>query len=96
MKARRDSESPPLSTSPPAEMKIRVRQISQGVEDLSWKNAKSAQTQTDTQMEGQTNTLQPAPTIIEEPKNEQQTQTASAFEVQGMALTSCLLQQRYS
>ncbi|KAF7356426.1 Brefeldin A resistance protein [Mycena venus] len=31
-----------LSVSPPQEMKIRVRQISQGVEDLSWQNMKNA------------------------------------------------------
>ncbi|KAL0574310.1 hypothetical protein V5O48_007648 [Marasmius crinis-equi] len=36
--SRSRSNSPPLSTSPPQEMKIKVRQISQGVEDLSWKN----------------------------------------------------------
>ncbi|KAJ7019790.1 hypothetical protein C8F04DRAFT_1146674 [Mycena alexandri] len=31
-----------VSVSPPQEMKIRVRQISQGVEDLSWQNMKNA------------------------------------------------------
>ncbi|ESK87580.1 nuclear protein export protein [Moniliophthora roreri MCA 2997] len=36
--SRSRSNSPPLSVSPPTEMKIRVRQISQGVEDLSWRN----------------------------------------------------------
>ncbi|KAG6902563.1 hypothetical protein C0995_014952 [Termitomyces sp. Mi166 len=39
-RSRSNSNSPPLtlSTSPPNEMKIRVRQISQGVEDISWQN----------------------------------------------------------
>jgi len=36
--SRSNSGSPPQSASPPHEMKIRVRQISQGVEDLSWRN----------------------------------------------------------
>ncbi|KAG6850673.1 hypothetical protein H0H93_010401 [Arthromyces matolae] len=36
--SRSDSGSPPLSTSPQNEMKIGVRQISQGVEDISWRN----------------------------------------------------------
>ncbi|KAJ7252545.1 hypothetical protein C8J57DRAFT_1474187 [Mycena rebaudengoi] len=38
------SQSPPAETiaSPPQEMKMRVRQISQGVEDLSWKTMKNA------------------------------------------------------
>ncbi|KAF8628700.1 hypothetical protein AX17_005923 [Amanita inopinata Kibby_2008] len=35
------SGSPPLGVSPPQEMKIKVRQISQGVEDMSWRNMKS-------------------------------------------------------
>ncbi|KAF8645085.1 hypothetical protein AX16_008143 [Volvariella volvacea WC 439] len=35
---RSNSRSPPLSVSPPQEMKIQVRQISQGVEDISWRN----------------------------------------------------------
>ncbi|KAK2464012.1 hypothetical protein APHAL10511_003956 [Amanita phalloides] len=35
------SGSPPLGVSPPQEMKIKVRQISQGVEDLSWRKKKS-------------------------------------------------------
>lgn len=37
-RSRSNSRSPPLSASPPHEMKIRVRQISQGVEDLGWRN----------------------------------------------------------
>ncbi|KAG6879944.1 hypothetical protein C0992_009302 [Termitomyces sp. T32_za158] len=37
-RSRSNSNSPPLSTSPPNELKIRVRQISQGVEDISWQN----------------------------------------------------------
>lgn len=32
------STSPPIMVSPRQEMKIKVRQISQGVEDISWKN----------------------------------------------------------
>ncbi|KAK7056491.1 hypothetical protein VNI00_003047 [Paramarasmius palmivorus] len=36
--SRSRSNSPPISMSPPTEMKIRVRQISQGVEDLSWRS----------------------------------------------------------
>ncbi|TFK71679.1 hypothetical protein BDN72DRAFT_837399 [Pluteus cervinus] len=39
-RSRSNSRSPPLSVSPPQEIKIRVRQISQGVEDLSWRNLK--------------------------------------------------------
>ncbi|KAJ6519017.1 hypothetical protein C8R45DRAFT_950025 [Mycena sanguinolenta] len=45
-RSRSRSPSPGLdadvSVSPPHEMKIRVRQISQGVEDLSWQNMKNA------------------------------------------------------
>ncbi|KAF8892171.1 hypothetical protein BD779DRAFT_1511303 [Infundibulicybe gibba] len=37
-RSRSNSQSPPLSVSPPQEMKMKVRQISQGVEDLSWRN----------------------------------------------------------
>ncbi|KAJ8079631.1 hypothetical protein PM082_011218 [Marasmius tenuissimus] len=42
--SRSRSNSPPtmLSTSPPQEMKMKVRQISQGVEDLSWRNRAQA------------------------------------------------------
>ncbi|RDB15350.1 Brefeldin A resistance protein [Hypsizygus marmoreus] len=40
-RSRSASGSPPQSASPPQEMKIRVRQISQGVEDLSWKAVKA-------------------------------------------------------
>ncbi|KAF8621795.1 hypothetical protein AX15_007474 [Amanita polypyramis BW_CC] len=36
-----NSGSPPLGVSPPQEMKIKVRQISQGVEDLRWRKNKS-------------------------------------------------------
>jgi Ran-binding protein 3 len=32
------STPPPLLSSPRQEMRIKVRQISQGVEDISWKN----------------------------------------------------------
>ena len=35
--SRSDSGSPPLGVSPPQEIKMRVRQISQGVEDLGWR-----------------------------------------------------------
>ncbi|KAG6841249.1 hypothetical protein C0991_000533 [Blastosporella zonata] len=37
-RSRSNSGSPPLSASPPQEMKIKVRQISQGVEDINWRN----------------------------------------------------------
>ncbi|KAF5373292.1 hypothetical protein D9615_007373 [Tricholomella constricta] len=40
-RSRSNSGSPPQSASPPQEMKIRVRQISQGVEDMSWRNMKA-------------------------------------------------------
>ncbi|TFK39720.1 hypothetical protein BDQ12DRAFT_681098 [Crucibulum laeve] len=40
-RSRSNSNSPPLCVSPPQEMKIKVRQISQGVEDLSWRNFKA-------------------------------------------------------
>ena len=33
-----DSTTPPILVSPRQEMRIKVRQISQGVEDISWKN----------------------------------------------------------
>ncbi|KAF8997923.1 hypothetical protein BDQ17DRAFT_1283715 [Cyathus striatus] len=39
--SRSNSSSPPISASPPQEMKIKVRQISQGVEDLSWRNMRA-------------------------------------------------------
>ncbi|KAJ7716134.1 hypothetical protein B0H16DRAFT_1614505 [Mycena metata] len=41
-RSRSPSLGPDVSVSPPPEMKIRVRQISQGVEDLSWQNMKNA------------------------------------------------------
>lgn len=41
-RSRSNSGSPELSVSPPQEMKMRVRQISQGVEDLSWQNMQAA------------------------------------------------------
>jgi Ran-binding protein 3 len=44
-RSRSNSGSPPHSASPPHEMKIRVRQISQGVEDLSWRNMKATTTE---------------------------------------------------
>ena len=37
-----DSTSPPKLASPRQEMRIKVRQISQGVEDISWKNMQNA------------------------------------------------------
>lgn len=37
-----DSTSPPILASPRQEMRIKVRQISQGVEDISWKNMQHA------------------------------------------------------
>ncbi|KAG5653606.1 hypothetical protein H0H81_011978 [Sphagnurus paluster] len=37
-RSRSNSRSPPQSDSPPHEMKIRVRQISQGVEDINWRS----------------------------------------------------------
>ncbi|EAU90388.2 hypothetical protein CC1G_00772 [Coprinopsis cinerea okayama7 len=37
-RSRSNSVTPPMSVSPPHEMKIKVRQISQGVEDLTWRN----------------------------------------------------------
>ncbi|KAF9466168.1 hypothetical protein BDZ94DRAFT_1213575 [Collybia nuda] len=40
-RSRSNSGSPPSSVSPPQEMKMKVRQISQGVEDLSWRNMKA-------------------------------------------------------
>ncbi|KAG5644862.1 hypothetical protein DXG03_007503 [Asterophora parasitica] len=36
-----NSGSPLLSASPPQEMKVRVRQISRGVEDMSWRSMKA-------------------------------------------------------
>ncbi|KAJ7491942.1 hypothetical protein FB451DRAFT_1122571 [Mycena latifolia] len=41
-RSRSPSPSVDLSVSPPQEMKMRVRQISQGVEDLSWQNMQNA------------------------------------------------------
>ena len=37
-----DSTTPPILASPRQEMRIKVRQISQGVEDISWKNMQHA------------------------------------------------------
>ncbi|TFK29582.1 hypothetical protein FA15DRAFT_663724 [Coprinopsis marcescibilis] len=53
-RSRSNSVTPPISISPPQEMKIKVRQISQGVEDLSWLNRRSggSQTLTDEEMVG--------------------------------------------
>ncbi|KAJ7931679.1 hypothetical protein B0H13DRAFT_1957161 [Mycena leptocephala] len=41
-RSRSPSPSLDVSVSPPQEMKMRVRQISQGVEDLSWQNMKNS------------------------------------------------------
>ncbi|KAJ6488091.1 hypothetical protein DFH09DRAFT_1209933 [Mycena vulgaris] len=41
-RSRSPSPSVDMSVSPPQEMKMRVRQISQGVEDLSWQNMQNA------------------------------------------------------
>ncbi|KAJ7180835.1 hypothetical protein C8R46DRAFT_1070734 [Mycena filopes] len=41
-RSRSPSPGVDVTVSPPQEMKIRVRQISQGVEDLSWQNMKNA------------------------------------------------------
>ncbi|KAG6908899.1 hypothetical protein DXG01_002877 [Tephrocybe rancida] len=46
-RSRSNSGSPPLSVSPPHEMKIRVRQISQGVEDINWRNIKAVNSDRD-------------------------------------------------
>ncbi|KAF8075157.1 hypothetical protein FPV67DRAFT_617951 [Lyophyllum atratum] len=40
-RSRSNSGSPPQNASPPQEMKMRVRQISQGVEDISWRNMRA-------------------------------------------------------
>lgn len=53
-RSRSQSVSPPPCGSPPQEMKIRVRQISQGVEDLSWKrNSKGDSSEGDIEVDGQ-------------------------------------------
>jgi Ran-binding protein 3 len=54
--SRSPSGSPPLSVSPPQEMKIRVRQISQGVEDLSWRNMKAVMPEKEMETESDTHT----------------------------------------
>ncbi|GLB41630.1 putative ran-binding domain containing protein [Lyophyllum shimeji] len=50
-RSRSNSGSPPQSASPPQEMKIRVRQISQGVEDISWRNMKAVTPDRDIELE---------------------------------------------
>ncbi|KAJ7091495.1 hypothetical protein B0H15DRAFT_836408 [Mycena belliarum] len=48
--SRSPSPSIAVSVSPPQEMKMRVRQISQGVEDLSWQNMQNASPQKSTEL----------------------------------------------
>ncbi|KAF8806886.1 hypothetical protein BYT27DRAFT_6612337 [Phlegmacium glaucopus] len=45
------STSPPILASPRQEMRIKVRQISQGVEDISWKNMQNATSDKDEDVE---------------------------------------------
>lgn len=61
--SRSNSGSPPQSASPPHDMKIRVRQISQGVEDLGWKNMTAITTERDS--EGDSATTPPAARVDE-------------------------------
>lgn len=50
-RSRSNSDSPPSSVSPPQEMKMKVRQISQGVEDLSWRNMKAVTPERDIEVD---------------------------------------------
>ncbi|KAG6816145.1 hypothetical protein H0H87_008322 [Tephrocybe sp. NHM501043] len=50
-RSRSNSGSPPLSASPPQEMKIRVRQISQGVEDINWQNKNATNSDKDIEVD---------------------------------------------
>ncbi|KAF9269246.1 hypothetical protein L218DRAFT_953798 [Marasmius fiardii PR-910] len=70
--SRSRSNSPPLSTSPPYEMKIKVRQISQGVEDMSWKNRQKGQNEDINDSQETPMTTDPDVTTIEENKEENQ------------------------
>ena len=55
------STSPPIVASPRQEMKIKVRQISQGVEDISWKNMQNITSEdADVVVEDSEATLEPA------------------------------------
>jgi Ran-binding protein 3 len=47
------STSPPIIASPRQEMRIKVRQISQGVEDISWKNMQHATYEEDVEIDGE-------------------------------------------
>lgn len=66
-RSRSNSGSPPLSASPPQEMKIKVRQISQGVEDLSWRNMKAITPEREFEVEAQT--IMPADNVQEQDSN---------------------------
>ncbi|KAG7094152.1 hypothetical protein E1B28_007764 [Marasmius oreades] len=68
--SRSRSHSPPLSTSPPYEMKIKVRQISQGVEDLSWKNLRQGQNEQVTESQETSMTTDPDVQTNQENKQE--------------------------
>ena len=48
-----DSTSPHSLASPRQEMKIKVRQISQGVEDISWKNMQYSTYDEDAEIDGE-------------------------------------------
>lgn len=50
-RSRSNSASPPVSASPRQELKMRVRQISQGVEDLQWTNAQAQEAAYDVDIE---------------------------------------------
>jgi Ran-binding protein 3 len=56
-RSRSNSDTPPQSVSPPQEMKMKVRQISQGVEDLSWRNMKAATPERDIEVDPGTTPL---------------------------------------
>ncbi|KAJ7580135.1 hypothetical protein C8J56DRAFT_865843 [Mycena floridula] len=77
-RSRSNSGSPPISVSPPVEMKIKVRQISRGVEDLSWQNMN----QSDPQPEPEVH-----PDLVEDKEEDLQPSSASLDPEKGLKRT---------
>lgn len=79
-RSRSGSGSPPLPVSPPQEMKIRVRQISQGVEDLSWRNIMASTSENDFDIGPSTSphVLPPSEELNEEKYGDEKQDSAAA------------------
>ncbi|KAM6497278.1 hypothetical protein JOM56_007751 [Amanita muscaria] len=76
------SGSPPLGISPPQELKMKVRQISRGVEDLSWRKNKSESPEG----RSQSRTRQQGEDVQLPPQNQSQASVAKEREDRGKPL----------